>query len=310
MSDEYIDFSFCEKLTLYTGTYGKEKCVCKCPNCLLDFSREISRQCGNIDQIKLIIEKFPKLKVVNICGNPDPCVDYEFCNSIAKLLIQNGIKVSFITSGAGGIDIIKKLTHGLDYTKLRIMFSLDSLDNKTLYMLRCSKGYNLETITESLDFCHANNINSIVCATLWPININDDWNKFCEYCVNHGVSRIMFTIGSTNDNKKVITDEQIIELNNKYDEIKEIQYITKNVNQVIGKEEFGCMNKDCKKLMGYLTKDFVMITSCFALASQKKEYMCNLETGRIKVHDDKIKSCPFHNYRKSRNPQYTYLCIN
>lgn len=76
-------------LTLYTGTYGKEKCSCNCIGCTQDgYIKGKKPYQGTIEQIKEIIKKLPNLENAYLLGNPDVSVDTEFCNKAAKEFIK------------------------------------------------------------------------------------------------------------------------------------------------------------------------------------------------------------------------------
>ena len=78
-----------QSIALYTGDYGYNKCICKCPNCNEKYL------CGNyqanITQVYEVIDIFKNLKQVHLIGNPDPFVDVEFCNAVSKILVSHNI---------------------------------------------------------------------------------------------------------------------------------------------------------------------------------------------------------------------------
>ena len=121
-----------EVLTLYTGTYGRKKCTCSCIGCTQEsYGRKHEDFQGNLGQIKTIIEKLPNLQDAYILGNPDVSVDTEFCNQAAKEFIKHGRKVMFSTSGFDGLNVIKKLTDGIDAKDISyISYSIDTIDRR------------------------------------------------------------------------------------------------------------------------------------------------------------------------------------
>ena len=109
-------------LTLYTGTFGREKCTCNCIGCTQGgIIKEKEPYQGNINQIKKIINKLPNLENAYLLGNPDISVDTDFCNEAAKEFERNNISVMFSTSGYGGNKTIKRLVSGLNFISVFII---------------------------------------------------------------------------------------------------------------------------------------------------------------------------------------------
>lgn len=186
-----------EELTLYTGTFGRKKCTCSCIGCTQEsYGKKHKDYQGNIEQIKIIIEKLPNLKNAYILGNPDVSVDTKFCNQAAKEFIKNGKKVMFSTSGYNGLEVIKKLTDGINPKDINyISYSVDTLDNKKLHYLKGNNKINIEEINESIKFALNKNIRIKIQPTIWKIN-QDDYKEIIDFYSKLGIEWFTFHAGS------------------------------------------------------------------------------------------------------------------
>ena len=133
-------------LTLYTGTFGREKCTCNCIGCTQGgIIKEKEPYQGNINQIKKIIEKLPNLENAYLLGNPDISVDTDFCNEAAKEFEKNNISVMFSTSGYGGNKTIKRLVSGLNFKNIKyVSYSVDTLEDDKIHYLKGTKNISLK----------------------------------------------------------------------------------------------------------------------------------------------------------------------
>ena len=112
-------------VTLYTGSKGRESCICKCPNCS-QRTRDEQYQ-GTLEQAKVMFDLLPNLKEVYTFGNPDVAIDTDFCNELFHMAIKRNIMVSACTSGVGGKRTLEKLFDGISSEKVkRLSFSFDS----------------------------------------------------------------------------------------------------------------------------------------------------------------------------------------
>lgn len=194
-------------LTLYTGTYGKEKCSCNCIGCTQDgYIKGKKPYQGTIEQIKVIIKKLPNLENAYLLGNPDVSVDTEFCNKAAKEFIKNNINVMFSSSGFKAYSVIKKLTEGLDTKYISYMsYSIDTLDEEKMSYLKGTKKLDLKEIDKAIEFCIENGIPVKIQPTLWEINQDDYYDIIEYYYDKFGIKWFTFHAGSFESlkNKKI-----------------------------------------------------------------------------------------------------------
>ena len=186
-----------QELTLYTGTFGRKKCTCSCIGCTQEsYGRRHKDYQGNLEQIKIIIEKLPNLKNAYILGNPDVSVDTEFCNKAAKEFIKAGKKVMFSTSGYNGVEVAKLLTDGIEAKNINyISYSIDTIDNKRLQYLKGSNKINLSEINEAIKYCLNKGITVKIQPTIWEIN-QDDYKDIIDYYSDMGIEWFTFHAGS------------------------------------------------------------------------------------------------------------------
>ena len=185
-------------ITLYTGTYGRKKCTCKCIGCTQEsYGRKRKPHQGTIEQIREIIDRLPNLENAYFLGNPDVSVDTEFCNKAAKEFIKNGKKVMFSTSGFNAEEKIKVLLDGInpefvDY----ISYSIDSIDEEKNHYLKGSNNISIERVGEAIKYCQSLGIRVKIQPTLWEVN-QDDYIEIIEYFYNnYGIKWYTFHAGS------------------------------------------------------------------------------------------------------------------
>lgn len=186
-----------EELTLYTGTFGRKKCTCSCIGCTQEsYGRKHKDYQGTLEQIKVIIEKLPNLKNAYILGNPDVSVDTSFCNKAAKEFIKAGKKVMFSTSGYNGLEVVEKLTDGIEAKDINyISYSIDTIDNKKLQYLKGTNKINLDEINVAIKYCLSKGITVKIQPTIWEIN-QDDYKDIIDYYSKMGIEWFTFHAGS------------------------------------------------------------------------------------------------------------------
>lgn len=172
-------------LTLYTGTFGKKGCTCNCIGCTQNgYITKRKQNQGNLEQIKIIMDKLPNLKNAYILGNPDVSVDTKFCNQAAKEFIKNGINVMFSTSGYKALETAKTLFKDLDPAYISyISYSVDTLDKEKMRYLKGSNKLNMKDIEDAIAYCQELNIPVKIQPTLWEIN-QDDYKEIIDNFYN------------------------------------------------------------------------------------------------------------------------------
>jgi len=180
-------------LTLYTGEKGKESCVCKCPAC--SQSGSTCNYQGTTSQQDELLRIFPNLKQLYILGNPDPCMDTKYCNTLSKKAIDIGSKVCYSTSGVGGIKTLKELLETIkpddvDY----ISFSIDSVDKEKMNLLK-GINYPFDEAVDGIKWAMDHNYKVKIQPTLWSCNYMDAYN-LVDYFSKIGVDNFSFHVGS------------------------------------------------------------------------------------------------------------------
>lgn len=310
--DKFLNLEQVKYIALYTGSNSKAQCACKCPYCLLDCWGKREPENGNIGQVYKIFELLPNLRNVFLLGNPDPCIDTDFCNQIAKECNKRNINVVFYTSGIGGVKVLEKLFDGLDKKLSSVSFSLDSLDNNKLAILKGNPNYTIEEITKCFNWCCERKVKSCAYVTVWKLNADDDFNEYYNYCKSHGVSEFTMFVGCNTIDSSLgeeISLEQGIEIRNKYKNIFSI------ASTVLPKEsEFVpiCQNKDSGRLFCYLTKDKIMATCCDYFATANPSLFCELQNRKIPLYCKKISQCPCSSLVRPLNisKAYKWGCIH
>lgn len=276
-------------LTLYTGTYGKEKCSCNCIGCTQDgYIRGKKPYQGTIEQIRTIIEKLPNLQNAYLLGNPDVSVDTEFCNIAAKEFIKNNIKVMFSSSGFNAYSVIKKLTDGLDLNYISyISYSIDTIDREKMCYLKGTNKLDLAKIDKAINYCIEMGIPVKIQPTLWEINQKDYKDIINYYYDKFGIRWFTFHAGSFESlkNKKIPLNH--VKPKEWKNIVKDIEKIAKEKNLKIvlpriflNQEEMNLCQKNihtyCANggtgLQIWLEKDEIRCTYCPLLAEVHPEF--------------------------------------
>ena len=310
---KYLDLESIKYLAIYTGTKGREQCACRCAGCLLQFWGERKVTQGSIENVHELIKTLPNLSCALLCGNPDPCVDTDFCNAAAKVFQQHGIRTSFYTSGIGGVKTLEKLFDGIDLKCADIIFSLDSLDNKKLAILKGRKEYTLEKVTECFDWCRERKIKMSSYSTVWQINVDEDWLKFHEYCKEHGVKHMTLSIGSQHLGRLIVDMPYITPVQGKVLREK-YRGLFKISNDSLPRGEEGflplCRNEKNGQMWVYLMGDKVMACCCDALALTRPEFLVDLSTKKVPIMCDSGDECPRDVQAQEIDPEYYYSCLH
>lgn len=185
-----------KRLTLYTGSNGKKGCNCNCLGCSQEAygSGTPYYQASKQDIIRLLT-LLPNIQDCIILGNPDPSVDPEFCNWVAKYMINKGIRIRMSSSGLDALNVAKILfkdvnTDFVDY----MSYSIDSINEKTLWRLKGRK-ILLSPINDAIDYCKSIGIRVKIQPTIWEIN-KTDYKELLPYYINKGVKWFSFHVGS------------------------------------------------------------------------------------------------------------------
>ena len=282
-------------LTLYTGTYGKDRCTCKCIGCTQGggILKGKEKYQGTIEQIRTIIKKLPNLQNAYLLGNPDVSVDTDFCNEASKEFIKNDINVMFSTSGFKAVKTLKKLTSGLDTKYIKyISYSIDTLNTEKMRFLKGTDKLSLEEIEEAISYAIKKGIPVKIQPTLWEINQDDYAEIIDNFYEKFGIKWYTFHAGSFEALK-----DQSVNLNHIKPEkwrmiTKDIQRIAKEKGLKISlprifldREELEecqqnihtyCANGG-KGLQIWLEKDFIRCTYCPVLAEIHPEFTFSIE---------------------------------
>ena len=291
-------------ITLYTGTYGKRKCTCSCMGCTQEnYGRRYKDYQGSMNQIKTIIKKLPNLEEVYILGNPDISVDTEFCNLAAKEFIKANKKVMFSTSGYNGINIVKKITKDIEAKDIKyISYSIDTINDKKLQILKGRKDIKISQIDEAIQFCIKNNITVKIQPTLWDIN-KEDYKEIIEHYSNLGIKWYTFHAGSfealTNKRinlshisptkwREIVKDiEQIASKNNLKVKIPKIFLDTIEYKKYKEQIKLNSINGG-EEIQIWMQEDGLKATFCPILAEVNSKYIFDLETEEINfIHNNR-----------------------
>ena len=296
-----------QELTLYTGTFGRKKCTCSCIGCTQEsYGKKHKDYQGKLEDIKVIIKKLPNLKNAYILGNPDVSVDTEFCNKAAKEFIKAGKKVMFSTSGYDGLNVVKKLTEGLEAKDINyISYSIDTIDNKKLQYLKGNKDINIEEIDEAIKYCLDKKIVVKIQPTIWEIN-EDEYKEIIDKYSGMKIEWFTFHAGSFESLQgrdiplKHVNPRKWMEI------VKEInrEAIRKNLKIKAPKifldnKEFEKYEKEnkvyCqnggKGLQIWMQEDGLKATFCPVLSEVMPEFTFDLEKDAPKILDNKNNNC-------------------
>ena len=185
-----------KRLTLYTGSNGRKGCTCKCIGCSQEkYGSSTPFYQATEEQVKELLTLLPNIKDCIILGNPDPSVDPDFCNWIARYMVSKGIRVRLSSSGVNALEVAKKLFQDVDTNFVDYMsYSVDSINTKTLKRLK-GRDISLELINEAIEYCKSIGVTCKIQPTLWNINKND-YEELVEYYLERGVNWFSFHVGS------------------------------------------------------------------------------------------------------------------
>lgn len=296
-----------KSLTLYTGTYGKKKCTCSCIGCTQEnYGNKQEDYQGTIEQIKRIIEKLPNLEEAYILGNPDVSVDIQFCNLAAKEFIRNHKKVMFSTSGYHGIEVIKELTNGINSKDIGyISYSVDTVENKKLQILKGTKEIKIEEIDEAIRFGINHNITIKIQPTLWELN-QEDYREIIEHYSKIGIRWFTFHAGSfealwkrniilnhikPEKWRKIVKDiDEIANKNKLKIKIPKIFLNDKEFRQYKTENHLYCKNGG-EGIQIWLQKDGIKATFCPILAELYPQYIFDLEREESNLLSSEKNTC-------------------
>jgi len=291
-----------ESCSIYTGTYGRKGCTAKCRGCCFAGGLEENRYQGNIEQIHELISILPNLKKVTIFGNPDPTVDPVFCNEVAKVLQSNGIRVSFLTNGTGGTDVVRTIVDELDPSLIfGFGFSVDSLDDKKTSFLK-GTNISLQKTLQKMEYLNGLGIRVVTFFLIWPHNMDDNWQEYTDFFESRGiyVSGGFGSVEATNGRAHHIPEEKILEIRRRYKDTRfptiladDIEY-KEYLSTYVTKNSFKCTN--LKKINVYLTEKGIKASfSCPIISTVYPEYFVDIrDIGFHTFRDDLIKTgyCP------------------
>ena len=296
-----------QELTLYTGTFGRKKCTCSCIGCTQEsYGKKHKDYQGKLEDIKVIIKKLPNLKNAYILGNPDVSVDTEFCNKAAKEFIKAEKKLMFSTSGYNGLNVVKKLTEGIDAKDINyISYSIDTINNKKLQYLKGNKDINIEEIDEAIKYCLDKKIVVKIQPTIWEIN-EDDYKEIIDKYSGMGIEWFTFHAGSFESLQGRDIPLKHVKPRKWMQIVKEInrEAIRKNLKIKAPKifldnKEFEIYEKEnkvyCqnggKGLQIWMQEDGLKATFCPVLSEVMPEFTFDLEKDEPKILDNKNNNC-------------------
>lgn len=310
-----LDINQVNLIALYTGNKGYSVCPCKCP-CCSQKDVEGTYQ-GNLQQIKVILDNFKNLEQLYFFGNPDPVVDADFCNKASKLAIENGVNVSYSTSGIGGVKKLKELLKGIDSKNVDyISFSIDSVNPEKLSMLKGIKypfDYAVDGIKWAIDSGYITKIQP----TLWSSNYMDT-ASIIEYFALLGVKKFSFHVGSVETNSLLthqhLTPEQIKNVHSQIDDITK-KYDVAVTCPVIypscgdnNEHKWYCMNpKECYNWLVFLRENGVFATHVPIMSEFDEKYCFDI-TKPIYVEEyNRQDFCPLSDYTAKTKTLCRYI---
>lgn len=298
-------------LTLYTGSNGTKGCPCKCLGCSqLKYGNQHPFYQGTLEQFDELMERLPNISSAIILGNPDPCVDPEFCNMVIKRLTSQGKRVRVSTSGYHALNTLKRTLKGIDLSYIDYWsFSIDSVEYDMLRRLRSEK-IDLEEIKIAIKYCFEMGISVKIQPTLWQCNCNE-YKSIIDYFYQLGVKWFSFHAGSKETFEKEIPELEHVDPFEWRNILNEIQKIGKEKRLKIhmpylflSEEEWKIYVKEkgeyCRtdslgnKIQVWLEKDMVRGTNC-PLLQQISKFdfnVLNFKTQAIDVTNSKEGYCP------------------
>jgi MoaA/NifB/PqqE/SkfB family radical SAM enzyme len=184
-------------IILYTGSNGRKGCTCNCLGCYTTkYSARKPYYQGNMKQVKDLISLLPNLTDVALFGNPDISVDSQFCNEVALCLQQRKIRLHFSTSGIGGADTLSVLLNGVNTSNIsEVIFSVDSTNEKTNQLLK-GKNISISKVIEGIEYCNSIGVRPYVLATVWNLNMEEDWMAYNKFFDKYNVINRIINFGS------------------------------------------------------------------------------------------------------------------
>lgn len=300
---ELLDINTVESIALYTGDYGFDKCLCKCPNC--NEKNKNGDYQGNIDQVYELLNKFKNLKQIHLIGNPDPFVDVDFCNEISKICINYNIKVAYSTVAVGGIDKLKKLLNNIEPSMVDyISFCIDSIDSKKMSEIKGIK-YPFYEIVSEIRWAIKKGYKVNIHPTLWKENYMDSYD-IIDFFSKLGVDWYVFQIGMVEKDCNGIdcrlNEQEIKQVHNDISRAVEkngvkvsCPVIYKSCGENDESKYFCFHPKDNHNWVAYLKEDGIYITNLPLLAEKNNKYIHKLND---KIYVDNIQKkdfCPIEN---------------
>ena len=274
---------------LFTGTYGRRGCTANCLGCFVgEYEENSPMYQGTMEQIHELLPLLPNVKRVNIVGNPDPSVDTDFCNAVAKVMQEHGKQISFCTNGVKCDKVINKLIDGLDPSLIHaVVFSVDSLDEEKNSIMRGTK-ISLQSVFESMKNLRGLNIGVQAFFTVWPMNMDEDWEAYRVFFESRGIY-VNGRFGNVESAKGRINHvplEKILEIRNKYPHVR-LSVLLADDNEYkeyldtfVAKDEFRCT--DLKKIKVYLTDKGIKASYwCPIVSTVYPEYFDDIRNLRL-----------------------------
>lgn len=274
-----------ESITIYTGSNGKKGCSGNCIGCSQEtYGNQHEMYQGKMEQIDEILRLSPNIKKAIILGNPDPSVDPEFCNGVAKKMMKNGIQIRFSASGKFAYKTVTKLIEGLDTSLIEyISFSIDTVEQTMLDYLKGTH-IDLDDVEKAIKYLHKKGIVTKVQPTLWKIN-QDTYIETINYFEKIGVKWFSFHAGSfetfTNEKElQHITPKKWREIVKDITRICEEKNLKVHMPHLFLNEEEKkvydairgnkCIPKNLKNTQVWLEKDYIRTTHCALLREVQK----------------------------------------
>ena len=289
-----------EDITIYTGSNGKKGCLGNCIGCSQEsYGTQHPMYQGNLKQIETVLERSPVLKSAIILGNPDPAVDTEFCNQVAKKLTEKGIKVRFSSSGKNCSKMIQKLIDGVDHNYIEyISFSIDTVEQEMLDYIKGTH-IDLEELRETISYLNKKEIEVKIQPTIWNIN-EDTCIDTIEYFEKQGVKWFSFHAGSfetLGDKQKeklkhiepIKWRKEFSKIVNKCNESNlklHIPYLFVNkeeMKEYISKRGPKCVPEQLKNTQIWLEENYIRTTHCPLLNEVQNFHYNYLDMDKSKV---------------------------
>lgn len=276
--------------SLFTGTYGRRGCTANCVGCYTGmFEKRYSMYQGNVGQIYELLSVLPNLKRIFIFGNPDPSVDYEFCNVAGRIFQSRDIEVLFVSNGVGGIETVKRIIDGLDTSLIRgFGISIDSLDEKKNSAMK-GIHISLDDAFQSIKYLKNLNIDVKIFTTVWPMNEDEDWKEFVEFFETRGIYTVIRFghVEGVQGRVSHVSERKILEIRGKYEDIRLATILANDeeyenyLSTYVAQKKFRCTNFD--NISVFFTDGEIKATySCPIISHIYPEYLVNIRD--LKLH--------------------------